>query len=114
MLGCSNTNACFICKRSDSRMRHLRNSSLLVFLFAAAALAQSWTPARTPDGQPDIQGMYTRSGVVGLEAKPPENPIDPSAKNSLSVSQRGDGLGPYPGIFGAGGTVIRKGQARPP
>ncbi len=32
--------------------------------------------------QPDLQGMYTRNGVVGLEAMPPENPIDPSGKNS--------------------------------
>jgi hypothetical protein len=56
--------------------------------------------------------MYTRNGVVGLEAKPPENPIDPSGKNSLSVSNRADGLGPYPKIFGEGGTLLRAGQAR--
>jgi hypothetical protein len=47
---------------------------------------------------------------VGLEAKPPENPIDPSGNNKLSVSQRGDGLGPYPGVFGQGGAVLRGGQ----
>jgi hypothetical protein len=56
--------------------------------------------------------MYTRNGVVGLEAQPPENPIDPSGKNALSVSNRGDGLGPYPKIFGEGGTALRGGQAR--
>jgi hypothetical protein len=60
-------------------------------------------------GQPDLQGMYTRNGVVGLEAKPPTNPIDPSGNNPLSVSNRGDGLGPYPGIFGQGGSVLRNG-----
>jgi hypothetical protein len=83
-------------------------------VFAAAQTsAKSWTPARTPDGQPDIQGMYTRNGVVGLESNAPENPIDPSGKNPLSVSNRGDGLGPYPGIFGQGGAVLRAGQRRP-
>ena len=78
----------------------------------AAACAGAQTLPRTPDGQPDIQGMYTRNGVVGLEANPPENPIDPSSKNPLSVSNRGDGLGPYPGIFGQGGQVLRNGQSR--
>jgi hypothetical protein len=63
--------------------------------------------------QPDIQGMYTRNGVVGLEANPPVNPIDPSGKNPLSVSNRDDGLGPYPRIFQQGGTAIRVRQGRP-
>jgi hypothetical protein len=82
-------------------------------VFAAAQTsAKAWTPVRTPDGQPDIQGMYTRNGVVGLESNAPENPIDPSGKNPLSVSNRGDGLGPYPGIFGQGGAVLRGGQRR--
>ncbi len=56
--------------------------------------------------------MYTRNGVVGLEAKPPENPIDPGGKNPLSVSNRADGLGPYPKIFGEGGSVLRGQQGR--
>jgi len=77
------------------------------FLAALSIAAVVSGQARTPDGQPDIQGMYTRNGVVGLEAKPPTNPIDPSGNNPLSVSNRGDGLGPYPGIFGQGGSVLR-------
>jgi hypothetical protein len=79
---------------------------------ASGQSAQSYTPARTPDGQPDFQGMYTRNGIVGLEANAPDNPIDPGGKNPLSVSNRGDGLGPYPGIFGQGGTALRGGQRR--
>src|SRR5437879_3062333 len=85
---------------------------VMLTLAAAVCLAltaRAQTP-RTSDGQPDIQGMYTRNGVVGLEANPPENPIDPSGKNPLSVSNRGDGLGPYPKVFGEGGTVLRGGQ----
>jgi hypothetical protein len=80
-----------------------------LWLFAAAAGGQT---VPTPDGQPDLEGMYTRNGVVGLEANAPENPIDPSGKNPLSVSNRADGLGPYPKIFGQGGVVLRGGQQR--
>jgi hypothetical protein len=102
-------------------MRRFIVSSLWLSI-GALALAQTpgtstsnpFSPTRTPDGQPDLQGMYTRNGVVGLEAKPPVNPIDPSGNNSLSVSNRGDGLGPYPKIFGEGGAALRGGQARQP
>jgi hypothetical protein len=82
---------------------------LAAALAASLASGQTFTPARTPDGQPDMQGMWTRNGIVGLEANPPENPIDPSGKNPLSVSTRADGLGPYPKVFGEGGTVLRGG-----
>ncbi len=94
----------------------LLSTKLLSAVWIAAAIMLLVLPhaqaqnARTPDGQPDIQGMYTRNGVVGLEANPPVNPIDPSDKNPLSVSSRGDGLGPYPKVFGEGGTVLRGGQ----
>jgi hypothetical protein len=95
-------------------------AALLAPMFAQAQAPapptdlKAFVPARTPDGQPDLQGMYTRNGVVGLEAKPPENPIDPSGNNPLSVSNRGDGLGPYPKIFGEGATALRNGQKRQP
>ena len=46
----------------------LSNSLLAIVLLAPMAAAQS---GRLPDGQPNIQGMYTRSGVKGLEAEPP-------------------------------------------
>jgi hypothetical protein len=87
----------------------LRMAAATIVTLATAASAWGAAP-RTPDGQPDLQGMYTRNGVVGLEANAPENPIDPGGKNPLSVSNRGDGLGPYPKIFGEGGAVLRGGQ----
>ena len=66
---------------------------------APAAAAKSYTPARTPDGQPDIQGVYQRRGVGGLDGGAleaqdhrPENPLDPTEGNPLSVSDRPDGL----------------------
>ena len=85
-------------------------AALIVLVFAASILsAQS---GKLPDGQPNMQGMYTRAGVKGLEAEPPFNPIDPGEKNPLSVSNREDGLGPYPRIFGQGGNVLRGAQQR--
>jgi hypothetical protein len=55
-----------------------------------------WTPARTPDGQPDIQGVYARAGIYGLapeqmESNGPhgaENPLEDSAYSRLPGGQR--------------------------
>jgi hypothetical protein len=44
---------------------------LLAPLCSAAAADKPWTPARTPDGQPDIQGVWTNSTLTPLE-RPPE------------------------------------------
>jgi hypothetical protein len=74
---------------------------------AAAVPGKPYAPPKLADGQPNIQGMYTRNGIGGLEAEPPVNPIDPSNRNPVSVSNRGDGLGPYPSVFGQGGQVLR-------
>ena len=99
-------------RRSISSAVAAASIALALGLLPAYGQTGSFTPARTPDGQPDLQGMYTRNGVVGMEAKPPVNPIDPSGKNPYSVSNRNDGLGPYPKIFGEGGTALRNGQGR--
>ena len=92
------------------RLSNSRTALISIVLLAPAATAQS--PKKLPDGQPNMQGTYTRAGVKGLEANPPFNPIDPGEKNPLSVSNREDGLGPYPRIFGQGGNVLRGGQQR--
>jgi hypothetical protein len=96
-------------------MRLLNNAALVIFamlLVVSTAFAQSGARSRLPDGQPNMQGLYTRAGVKGLEAEPPFNPIDPGEKNPFSVSNREDGLGPYPRIFGQGSNVLRGSQQR--
>jgi hypothetical protein len=46
----------------------------LACLAAAGMSAQQWTPARTPDGQPDIQGIW-----VNFDSTPFETPVAASA-----------------------------------
>jgi len=84
---------------------------------AAGKAAASTTPyvvPHTPDGQPDIQGIYARAGVGGLavearESNGPhgaENPLDATADNPLSVSDRPDGLRNIPKGFNVGGVPL--------
>jgi len=66
----------------------------------AQPAAKPYTPARLPDGQPEVtHGIWNRRGVGGLdngalEAQDhrPPNPLDPTPANPLSVSSRDDGL----------------------
>jgi hypothetical protein len=44
----------------------------------ARAQAPAWNAQRTPDGHPDMQGMYFRKGVSVREAKPPASSLDDS------------------------------------
>jgi hypothetical protein len=39
----------------------------MVTLAAAPVMAQVWTPPRTPDGQPDLQGVWSDASVTPLE-----------------------------------------------
>ena len=101
------------------RLFHIMSAAAVisVLLLASAAngqapattAAKAWAPGKLPDGQPDMQGMYMRNGVRGggVEADGPPSPIDPGEKNPASVSNRGDGLGPYPRIFGEGSNTLR-------
>lgn len=66
----------------------------------AAAAKPAYTPPKAADGQPRIaDGIWNRRGVGGLdqgsleaEAQRPNNPLDATAKNPVSVSARPDGL----------------------
>jgi hypothetical protein len=39
----------------------------LALVWPAAAVAQSWKPPRTPDGRPDLQGVWTNATLTPLE-----------------------------------------------
>jgi len=52
--------------------RWLALVTAMVFALAPAPLAgQQWTPQRTPDGQPDLQGVWSTATLTPLE-RPPE------------------------------------------
>src|SRR3984885_56014 len=54
-------------------MNHRIRSSILAILLALPLAAQTkvWTPSRTPDGQPDLQGVWSNPTITPFE-RPPE------------------------------------------
>jgi hypothetical protein len=93
----------------------------------APAAKSQWTPARTPDGQPDIQGAYARAGIYGLapqqmESNGPhgaENPLDDTAYSRLPDGQRKRGrsdesLADSPQPQGEGGRAVPLAGPAPP
>jgi hypothetical protein len=44
-------------------------------VLAAPALSQTYKPPRTPDGRPDLQGMWTNSSITTLERTNPSLPL---------------------------------------
>jgi hypothetical protein len=51
-------------------MKHVRlglAAICVAALLAPAAVAQGYQPPRTPDGKPDLQGMWTNSSITTLE-----------------------------------------------
>src|SRR4030095_11210687 len=56
-------------KRKVHMSRRILTSIVLLLLVTTFALGQAkkWTPSRTPDGQPDLQGFWTNSTYTPLE-----------------------------------------------
>ena len=42
-------------------------ASVACLACASLASAQTWTPQRTPDGHPDLQGIWTNASITPLE-----------------------------------------------
>ena len=59
----------------------------LMWCTAANLDAQKWTPGRTPDGQPDIQGTW-----INFDSTPFETPV--AAQNQSRGSSAATGIGP--------------------
>jgi len=74
----------------------MRSIAALALVFLAALLPanaqEKWTPPRTPDGHPDMQGAWARRGVGMAEANGPATPL-------AEFSSTGQ---PYPTIFNSG------------
>jgi hypothetical protein len=75
---------------------------------AAAKTAKAWTPSRTPDGQPDLQGMWTNATITpferpgGLAEKPFLTEEETAALEKQAAARRENAdRAPRPGDVGS-------------
>jgi hypothetical protein len=64
------------------------NRAICLALFLAtapAAFGQGYQPPRTPDGKPDLQGMWTNSSITTLERTNPSLPLVLSAEQTATM-----------------------------
>jgi hypothetical protein len=72
-----------------------------------APSAQQWTPGRTPDGQPDIQGTW-----LNFDSTPFEAPVsDPKAPVAAGLAQAASNINPAPEFADHGHQVSAKRRA---
>ena len=59
-------------------------ASCALFVLAVSAQPQtkSWTPPKTPDGQPDLQGIWSNASIIPLE-----RPRDLAGKQSFTSGE---------------------------
>src|SRR5438552_14992549 len=70
-------------------------------LHAQDKAGAKWTAPRTPDGHPDMQGMWARRGAAMAEANAPKTPL----------SEFGTTGQPYPTVFNTGVTTSKDASA---
>src|SRR5919108_2132262 len=61
---------------------------------------RSWTPARLPDGQPDIQGMWTNFDNTPFQAPSSDDPTRLAALRKWFPPSEGTGAGSVWGVDG--------------
>jgi hypothetical protein len=64
---------------------HLFGQGLPVTAKPAATTSRTWSPQRTPDGQPDLQGVWTNSTLTPLE-----RPAELAGKEFLTEQESAD------------------------
>jgi hypothetical protein len=69
---------------------------------AAKTVKQAWSPPRTPDGQPDIQGMWTNYDSTPFEAPGPEDAARLAALREWFPAEDQTGPGSVWGTDGPG------------
>src|SRR5262245_5867974 len=67
---------------------------------AASAADKTWRPARLPDGQPDIQGMWTNFDNTPFQAPSSDDPTRLAALRKWFPPSEGTGAGSVWGVDG--------------
>jgi hypothetical protein len=88
-------------------MRSLRPAATALLLAALPISAQkSWSPSHTPDGQPDIQGIWSNASIIplerpkDLEGKAVLTPEEETAYEARVFSRSSRDKAPAPGAVG--------------
>ena len=57
---------------------------------SAAGQSRKWTPPRTPDGKPDIEGTFTQYDLAATAARGPRRQGAPDARGGGRVCHEGN------------------------